>query len=56
MNLQFNFKRNFLGMITVCGIFLVIPLFENSHAEDNSEKQFLFNYFYNNQDIDNRYL
>lgn len=43
-------------MITVCGIFLVIPLFENSHAEDNSEKQFLFNYFYNNQDIDNRYL
>jgi subtilisin family serine protease len=31
-------------------------LFENSHAEDNSEKQFLFNYFYNNQDIDNRYL
>jgi subtilisin family serine protease len=40
----------------VCGIFLVIPLFENSHAEDNSEKQFLFNYFYNNQDIDNRYL
>ena len=56
MNLQFNFRRNFLGMITVCGIFLVIPLFENSHAEDNSEKQFLFNYFYNNQDIDNRYL
>jgi subtilisin len=57
MNLQFNFKRNFLGMITVCGIFLVIPLFENSHAEDNSEKQFLFNYFYNNQkNIDNRYL
>ncbi len=43
-------------MITVCGIFLVIPLFENSHAEDNSEKQFLFNDFYNNQDIDNRYL
>ena len=56
MNLQFNFRRNFLGMITVCGIFLVIPLFENSHAEDNSEKQFLFNYFYNNQNIDNRYL
>jgi subtilisin family serine protease len=56
MNLQFNFRRKFLGMITVCGIFLVIPLFENSHAEDNSEKQFLFNYFYNNQDIDNRYL
>lgn len=56
MNLQFNFRRNFLGMITVCGIFLVIPLFENSHAEDNSEKQFLFNDFYNNQDIDNRYL
>jgi subtilisin family serine protease len=43
-------------MITVCGIFLVIPLLENTYAEDNSEKQFLFNYFYNNQDIDNRYL
>jgi subtilisin family serine protease len=56
MNLQFNFRRNFLGMITVCGIFLVIPLLENTYAEDNSEKQFLFNYFYNNQDIDNRYL
>jgi len=56
MNLQFNFRRNFLGMITVCGIFLVIPLFQNTHAEDDSEKQFLFNYFYNNQNIDNRYL
>lgn len=56
MNLQFNFRRNFLGMITVCGLFLVIPLFQNTHAEDNSEKQFLFNYFYNNQNIDNRYL
>jgi subtilisin family serine protease len=31
-------------------------LLENTYAEDNSEKQFLFNYFYNNQDIDNRYL
>jgi hypothetical protein len=38
-------------MITVCGIFLVIPLIENTHAEDNFEKQFLFNYFYNNQNI-----
>ena len=56
MNLQFNFRRNFLVGITVCGIFLVIPLFENTHAEDNFEKQFLFNYFYNNQNIDNRYL
>jgi subtilisin len=57
MNFQFNFRRNFLGMITVCGIFLVIPLLENIHAEDNFEKQFLFNYFYNNQkNIDNRYL
>jgi subtilisin len=56
MNLQFNFRRNFLGMITVCGLFLVIPLFQNTHAEDNSVKQFLFNYFYNNQNIDNRYL
>ena len=56
MNLQFNFRRNFLGMITVCGLFLVIPLFQNTHAEDNSERQFLFNYFYNNQNIDNRYL
>jgi subtilisin len=56
MNLQFNFRRNFLGMITVCGIFLVISLFQNTHAEDDSEKQFLFNYFYNNQNIDNRYL
>jgi subtilisin len=56
MNLQFNFRRNFLGMITVCGIFLVIPLFQNTHAEDDSEKQFFFNYFYNNQNIDNRYL
>jgi len=56
MNLQFNFRRNFLGMITVCGLFLVIPLFQNTHAEDLSEKQFLFNYFYNNQNIDNRYL
>ena len=37
-------------MITVCGIFLVIPLFGNTYADDNFEKQFLFNYFYNNQD------
>ena len=43
-------------MITVCGIFLVIPLFGNTYADDNFEKQFLFNYFYNNQNIDNRYL
>ncbi|MGZ5500822.1 MAG: hypothetical protein ACXWEW_06710, partial [Nitrososphaeraceae archaeon] len=43
-------------MITVCGIFLVIPMFENTYAEDNFEKQFLFNYFYHNQNIDNRYL
>ena len=43
-------------MITVCGIFLVIPMFGNTYADDNFEKQFLFNYFYNNQNIDNRYL
>jgi subtilisin family serine protease len=43
-------------MITVCGIFLVISLFGNTYADDNFEKQFLFNYFYNNQNIDNRYL
>ncbi len=42
-------------MITVCGI-LVIPMFGNTYADDNFEKQFLFNYFYNNQNIDNRYL
>ncbi|HEU4481797.1 MAG TPA: S8 family serine peptidase [Nitrososphaeraceae archaeon] len=56
MNFQYNFRRNFLVMITVCGIFLVIPLFGNTYADDNFEKQFLFNYFYNNQNIDNRYL
>lgn len=56
MNYQYNFRRNFLVMITVCGIFLVIPLFGNTYADDNFEKQFLFNYFYNNQNIDNRYL
>ena len=56
MNLQYNFRRNFLVVITVCGIFLVIPMFENTYAEDNFEKQFLFNYFYHNQNIDNRYL
>ncbi len=56
MNFQYNFRRNFLVMITVCGIFLVIPMFGNTYADDNFEKQFLFNYFYNNQNIDNRYL
>ena len=53
MNFQYNFRRNFF---TVCGIFLVIPMFGNTYADDNFEKQFLFNYFYNNQNIDNRYL
>jgi subtilisin len=43
-------------IITVCSIFLVIPILENIYAEDNFEKQFLFNYFYNNQNSDNHYL
>ena len=43
-------------IITVCSIFLVIPILENIYAEDNFEKQFPFNYFYNNQNNDNHYL
>lgn len=43
-------------IITVCSIFLVIPILENTYAEDNFDKQFLFNYFYNNQNNDNHYL
>ena len=43
-------------IITVCSIFLVIPILENIYAEDDFEKQFLFNYFYNNQNNDNHYL
>ena len=56
MNFQYNFRRNFLVIITVCSIFLVIPILENTYAEDNFDKQFLFNYFYNNQNNDNHYL
>ena len=43
-------------IITVCSIFLVIPILENTYAEDNFEKQIPFNYFYNNQNNDNYYL
>ena len=56
MNFQYNFRRNFLVIITVCSIFLVIPILENTYAEDNFEKQIPFNYFYNNQNNNNHYL
>jgi subtilisin family serine protease len=56
MNFQYNFRMTFLVIITVCSIFLVIPILENTYAEDNFEKQFPFNYFYNNQNNDNHYL
>ena len=56
MNFQYNFRMTFLVIITVCSIFLVIPILENTYAEDNFEKQIPFNYFYNNQNNDNHYL
>ena len=56
MNFQYNFRRNFLVIITICSIFLVIPILENTYAEDNFEKQIPFNYFYNNQNNNNHYL
>ena len=36
MNFQYNFRRNFLTMVTIFGVFLVVHIFENTYAEGDN--------------------
>jgi uncharacterized membrane protein len=36
MNFQYNFRRNFLTMVPIFGIFLVVHIFENTYAEEDA--------------------
>ena len=60
MNLQFNFRRNFLTMVTIFGIFLVVTISENTYAEEDDyfvdDIELPFYYFYNYQNLDNHKL
>ena len=56
MNLQYNFRMNFLVIITIFGIFLVIPIFENVYAENNFDIEIPFYYLHNFQNFDNHLL
>jgi uncharacterized membrane protein len=35
MNFEYNFRRNFLTMVTIFGVFLVVHIFENTYAEED---------------------
>jgi subtilisin len=60
MNLENNFRRKiFLVIITIFGIFLVIPILENTYAENDlvdDDIEIPFYYFYNYQNLDNHPL
>ncbi len=56
MNLQYNSRMNFLVIITIFGIFLVIPIFENVYAENNFDIEIPFYYLHNFQNFDNHLL
>ena len=51
MNLENNFRRKiFLVIITIFGVFLVIPILENTYAENDlvdDDIEIPFYYFYN---------
>jgi hypothetical protein len=36
MNFQYNFRRNFLTMVPIFGVFLVVHIFENTYAEEDT--------------------
>ena len=36
MNFLYNFRSNFLTMVTIFGIFLLVHIFENTYAEDDN--------------------
>ena len=48
MNLRYSVRMSFLVIITIFGIFLVIPLLENIYAEDYFSKRSLSNFSYQN--------
>ena len=56
MNLQYNFRMNFLVTITIFGIFLAIPILENTYAENDFDIEIPFYYLHNYQNLDNHYL
>ena len=56
MNLQYNFRMSFLVIITTFGIFLVIPILENTYAENDFDIEIPFYYFHNYQNLDNNRL
>jgi hypothetical protein len=56
MNFQYNFRRKFLTIVIIFGIFFVAIL-ENIYAEDDDnvigDSKLPFNHFYNYQNLDN---
>lgn len=36
MNFQYNFRRNFLTMVTIFEIFLVVHILKKTYAEDDT--------------------
>ena len=36
MNFQYNFRRNFLTMVPIFGVFLVVHISENTYAEEDA--------------------
>jgi len=36
MNFQYSFRRNFLTMVPIFGVFLVVHIFENTYAEEDT--------------------
>src|SRR5215203_4416708 len=60
MNFQYNFRRSFLTIVIIFGIFFV-AIMENIYAEDDDnnvigDTKLPFNHFYNNQNLDNHKL
>src|SRR5688500_177401 len=56
MNLQYNFRMSFLGMVTFFVAFLVITILQNIYAENDLDIEIPFYYFYNYQNLDNHNL
>ena len=59
INFQYNFRRSFLTIVIIFGIFFV-AIMENIYAEDDDnvvgDRKLPFNHFYNNQNLDNHKL
>src|SRR5215211_7179309 len=59
MNFQYNFRRSFLTIVIIFGIFFV-AIMENIYAEDDDnvvgDRKLPFNHFYNYQNLDNHKL